>query len=130
MQVSLEILSQALRNIRPLSEFVIKREENGNPEITWCDSSDLNEPSPQEIENELNRIQLDIPLRKLRERRNQLLSSCDWLVIKAFCTQQPVPNEWLVYMQELRDLPSVSNPQLDENENIIEGSVVWPQKPS
>jgi len=58
-----------------------------------------------------------------------LLSECDWIVIKAVSSGQQIPNEWIQYMQELRDLPSHVVPQLDELGNLLLSSVQWPKKP-
>lgn len=52
--------------------------------------------------------------------RDQLLSETDWVVTKAVETGTPVPDEYLHYRQELRDLPSYAN---------FPYNIVWPAKP-
>lgn len=55
---------------------------------------------------------------RLRNYRNQLISNCDWRVVSdASWDVQP----WILYRQELRDLPdATSNPRM----------AVWPIEPN
>ena len=57
---------------------------------------------------------------KLQER-NRRLTECDWVVIRATSTDTPVPEEWKVYMQTLRDLPANTEDPANP---------VWPIQPS
>ena len=57
---------------------------------------------------------------KLRQERNKRLAECDWVVIRATSTDTPVPEEWKVYMQALRDLPSTTEDPANP---------VWPVSP-
>ena len=59
--------------------------------------------------------------KELREERNKRLTECDWVAMKAFTTDTPVPDEWKAYMQALRDLPA--NTTDPENP-------VWPVAPT
>jgi len=70
------------------------------------------------------------PIILLRKERTRLLSECDWVSLRAVSTNTPVPNEWVVYMQTLRDLPSNSDPKLDEVGKLDMASVDWPIKPT
>ena len=36
-------------------------------------------------------------------------------------------DEWRIYRQALRDLPSTSSPELDDSEQLT--NVIWPTKP-
>jgi 3-methyladenine DNA glycosylase AlkD len=45
-------------------------------------------------------------LNSLRSIRDDLLKQSDWVTLKAYSTDTPVPDEWKTYMQALRDLPS------------------------
>ena len=78
-------------------------------------------PPKEEFEAKLQELIDAQPWNDLREERNKRLSQCDWVAIKAFTTNTPVPEEWKAYMQALRDLPATtedpSNP-------------VWPQEPT
>jgi len=57
---------------------------------------------------------------RLRDRRNALLNSTDWIAIKAKETSTNVPTAWKDYRQALRDLPS----NTEDPKNVI-----WPTHP-
>lgn len=40
----------------------------------------------------------------MRDRRNALLTDTDWLVTLSYERQEPVPQSWQIYRQELRDV--------------------------
>lgn len=57
-----------------------------------------------------------------REKRNQLLSECDWVVVKSVELGESVPTIWSDYRQALRDITTHVNwPNLSEED--------WPVKP-
>ena len=60
------------------------------------------------------------PWKELRQERDKRLAECDWVTLKAYSTETPVPEEWKVYMQALRDLPSVTEDPANP---------VWPTPP-
>jgi hypothetical protein len=60
------------------------------------------------------------PLKELRQERNRRLTEVDWVTLKAYSTGTPVPEEWVTYMQTLRDLPSVTEDPANP---------VWPVPP-
>ncbi len=60
----------------------------------------------------------------VRQQRNQLLSSCDWVMLSDVTMTEAKRQEWLDYRQALRDLPL--NLDLSSSSNI---SVVWPSRP-
>lgn len=56
---------------------------------------------------------------QIRIKRDFLLSSCDWIVTKAMDVGTPVPEDWRVYRQALREItlqPDVFN-------------IIWPTAP-
>lgn len=57
----------------------------------------------------------------LRLERDRLLGLTDWVVVRAFETGIPMPNEWITYRQALRDLPETA---------IDPAQVEWPQQPA
>ena len=74
---------------------------------------------------EINNLQ---PLKILREE-NLLLDKTDkYVVIDYPHPSEEVKQAWIIYRQELRDLPATSTPQLDENGNLT--NVIWPTPPS
>ena len=63
-------------------------------------------PPKEEFEAKLQELIDAQPLKELRTKRNTLLADVDWVTLKAYSTDTPVPEEWKTYMQALRDLPS------------------------
>ena len=77
-------------------------------------------PPKEEFEAKLKELIDAQPLEELRQERNKRLTECDWVTLKAYSTDTPVPEEWKVYMQALRDLPSVTEDPANP---------VWPTRP-
>lgn len=77
-------------------------------------------PSREAFEEKLQELINAQPLKELREERNKRLAACDWVAIRAFTTGTPVPDEWKVYMQTLRDLPANTEDPTNP---------VWPLRP-
>ena len=63
-------------------------------------------PSKEEFEAKLQELIDAQPWKELRTERNKRLTECDWVTLKAYSTDTPVPEEWKAYMQALRDLPA------------------------
>jgi hypothetical protein len=78
-------------------------------------------PPKEEFEAKLQELIDAQPLKELRQERNRRLAECDWVVIRATSTDTPIPEEWKVYMQALRDLPSTTEDPANP---------VWPAQPS
>ena len=78
-------------------------------------------PPKEEFEAKLQELIDAQPLKELRTERNQVLTECDWVVIRATSTDTPVPEEWKTYMQALRDLPTAT---------ADPANPVWPVQPS
>tara|TARA_Y100000361_G_C11027228_1_gene272792 strand:+ start:65 stop:409 length:345 start_codon:yes stop_codon:yes gene_type:complete len=75
------------------------------------------------IQDELSKIRSAEPLRLLRLERNRLLQETDWMAN----SDVSMTDEWRIYRQALRDLPSTSSPELDDSEQLT--NVIWPTKP-
>ena len=69
----------------------------------------------------------DRALRRLREKRNQLLAETDWIITKGL-EQEIDLTEWKTYRQSLRDLPETQEPKLDDQGNLT--NVTWPEVPT
>ena len=93
-------------------------------DITW-ESIEVVEgyekPPKEEFEAKLQELIDAQPLKELRQERNKRLAECDWVTLKAYSTETPVPEEWKVYMQALRDLPSMTEDPVNP---------VWPAQPT
>lgn len=91
----------------------------------------LKVPSDFNVEKDEFKSKIDsqlsiILLNHIRTRRNRLLFESDWTqTVDSVVTNK---EEWKIYRQALRDLPSNSNPTLDVSGNIT--NVIWPTKPS
>ena len=69
----------------------------------------------------------DRALRRLREKRNQLLAETDWIITKGL-EQEIDLTEWKTYRQALRDLPATANSQLDDDGHLT--NISWPEAPA
>jgi hypothetical protein len=77
-------------------------------------------PSKEAFDAKLQELIDAQPWKELRQERDKRLAECDWVTLKAYSTETPVPEEWKVYMQALRDLPSVTEDPANP---------VWPTPP-
>ena len=114
------------------SDFYVKAMELLIPEAGWRVTNDIinlsecptNVTETQIIEKANELFELE-PMRLLREERNRKLAETDWKDLPSYPgTDQ---EEWRTYRQSLRDLPSTSSPELDENGQL--SNVTWPTKP-
>jgi hypothetical protein len=78
-------------------------------------------PPKEAFEAKLQELIDAQPLKELRQERDHRLQAADWVAVKAFTTSTPVPQEWLDYMQALRDLPATT----EDPKNPV-----WPVQPS
>jgi hypothetical protein len=58
--------------------------------------------------------------RVARQKRQELLEDTDWITIRSYETNQPVPQDWLLYRQQLRDITNQAGWPVD---------IIWPTKP-
>lgn len=56
----------------------------------------------------------------VRQKRDQLMAASDWVTLRALDQVQPVPQEWAVYRQALRDVTQQPDPF----------AIVWPAPPA
>ena len=94
--------------------------------VEWHDSRP--QPTQAEIEKKIAELEALEPMRLLRIERNRRLAETDWVVIRAYSQKQDVPEDWINYMQTLRDLPATAEPQLDDAGNLT--NVSWPEVPA
>jgi glutamate-1-semialdehyde aminotransferase len=89
--------------------------------LTWYEENTLPKPTLEEIEEKWNEYVAAQPLKELRQERNKRLAACDWVTLKAYSTDTPIPEEWKAYMQALRDLPANTEDPANP---------VWPTAPT
>jgi hypothetical protein len=120
------MIINALLSLRPEAQWVLDGDTYDG--LNWLDE---NQPKPteEEITEEIERLRGLEPMRRLRIHRDKLLAEVDWVVIRAYSTNTPVPEEWASYQQALRDLPETATPVLDPTSPLGISGVDWPVKP-
>ena len=115
----------AISALHPTAQFT-----TNNGKIEEWHSSEITQPTEEEIEVKLAELKVEEPFKLLREERNKRLAECDWIVTKYAEYGYNIPKEWRAYRQALRDLPSISyRPELDKYGNLKMDSVAWPTPP-
>ena len=87
----------------------------------WADKP---QPSDEEIQAKLAELRVAEPMRLLREERDRRIAETDWMAN----SDVTMTDDWKIYRQALRDLPSSASPTLDEQGNLT--NVTWPTKPT
>ena len=121
-------LTQVIIRLSPSAEFtILNNDYNG---FDWHETNTELKPTLAECEAVWQEILNEAPMKKLREERdNKLLETDKYTSIPDWPhASEEVKQAWITYRQELRDLPSTSTPQLDENGNLT--NVTWPTPPS
>lgn len=81
-------------------------------EIQIQESSGVKVLTQQEWDNEIAEYDSRQSIKRwnlIRDYRNKLLDSTDWIVVKYSETNQNLSNEFKTWRQELRDFPTLSN---------------------
>jgi len=97
-------------------------------QIQWF-SPDIPKPTREQVEAKIEELKALEPMRLLRLHRDKLLAETDWVTMRAYSTNTPVPAEWAEYQQALRDLPNTATPVFDPTSRIGISGVDWPVKP-
>jgi hypothetical protein len=120
-------LTQVIIRLSPSAEFtILNNDYNG---FDWHETNTELKPTLAECEAAWEEILNEAPMKKLRHERNIKLLETDKYSINDWPhASEEVKQAWITYRQELRDLPSNSTPQLDENGNLT--NVTWPTPPS
>ena len=120
-------LMQAIQALRPGAQCRISGDTyNG---IMWDDKNQTI-PTEEEVTAKVTELETAEPHRLLREERDKRLTACDWVVAKHTEHGKMVPEDWKIYRQALRDLPSISyRPELNEFGTLKMDSVAWPTPP-
>ena len=125
-------ISEALTALYPEARWVCRGETYAG--LEWLDKTQT-KPTEEEINAKITELSNSEPMKLLREERNKRLFETDWTqlpdtLVNAAVDYIPLEQSWKDYRQELRDLPSKSNPKLDNFGNLDMASVTWPIKPS
>jgi hypothetical protein len=117
-------ISSALQSLKPGAKWTVR-----GTEIEWHDTS-ITRPTDSEISDEIARLNSLEPLRLLRIERNKRLTACDWTVCVDNQLSTDKQNEWKIYRQALRDLPSTATPKVDSYGFLKLSSVTFPTEPN
>lgn len=120
-------LMQAIQVLRPGAQCRISGDIYSG--IIWDDKNQTI-PTEEEVTAKVTELETAEPLRLLRIERNKLIAETDWTQLKDISLDSIREKNWKEYRQALRDLPSNSNPNLDNNGDLNMSSVNWPDKPS
>jgi hypothetical protein len=124
MNITEHFLSDALNELdAPWLSIV----DNNYDLIKWKPNMSI--PTKEEVEAKIEELTLLQPMKQLRQERNKKLFDTDYRIVADFPhPSEEVKQAWITYRQELRDLPTTSTPQLDENGKLT--NVIWPTPPS
>ena len=114
-------IEHAIRALHPDAQFTMV-----NDDITEWHSSGITQPNRKDLNAKVTELQNAEPHRLLRIERNRRLQATDWRA----SSDLTISNDWKSYRQALRDLPALSTPKLDSNDNLDLTSVEWPSEPS
>ena len=99
--------------------------QNDYDSLVWFEENSEPKPTLEEINAKIAELESAEPMRLLREERNQKLKETDWTQYRDVSLSND--SDWQTYRQSLRDLPSTSSPELDDNGQL--SNVTWPTKP-
>ena len=120
-------ITEALTLLKPEARWVCRGDTYAG--LEWLDETQT-KPTEDEVNAKITELETAEPHKLLREERDKRLTACDWVVAKHTEHGKMVPEDWKIYRQALRDLPSISyRPELDEYNNLKMDSVAWPTPP-
>ena len=121
-------VSDALQALRPNSEYSVTG--NVYSGIEWLSINESDAPTEKEVNAKIEELKQEEPFKLLREERDKRLTACDWVVAKHTEHGKMVPEDWKIYRQALRDLPSISyRPELNGDGTLKMDSIAWPTPP-
>ena len=120
-------ITEALTLLKPEARWVCRGDTYAG--LEWLDETQT-KPTEDEVNAKITELETAEPFKLLREERNKLIAETDWTQLKDISLDSIREKNWKDYRQALRDLPSNSTPNLDNNGNLNMSSVNWPDKPS
>ena len=120
-------ISSALIELKPGAEWTLRGDTYAD--LEWLDKIQT-KPTEEEVNTKVTELEVAEPHKLLREERDKRLTACDWVVAKHTEHGKMVPEDWKIYRQALRDLPSISyRPELNSDGTLKMDSVAWPTPP-
>ena len=118
-------LSDAINALRPNSSYTLRG--NVYSGLEWDSDNTQTKPTEEELNAKMIALRTtEKPMELLRKERDRLLKETDWRASSDLI----ILEAWKSYRQSLRDLPAVSTPKLDSNDDLDKSSVEWPTPPS
>jgi len=108
----------AIDYLRPNSPYTLLSPDYDS--LIWQDENNP-KPTLAEINQAIELLTQQAPLKELRRLRNQKLAESDWMAV----SDRVMTQAQIDYRQALRDLPQTADPQLDEQGNLT--NVTWPE---
>lgn len=115
-------IAHAIYALYPTARWSLLGDDYDN--LEWNENNTIPKPSREEIETKLEELIAAEPMRWLREQRDRKLMECDWT--QGEDVPEPIKTKWKVYRQQLRDLPSLVSPSI---ENGLLTGFDWPEIP-
>tara|TARA_Y100000766_G_scaffold175458_1_gene150638 strand:- start:295 stop:705 length:411 start_codon:yes stop_codon:yes gene_type:complete len=92
-------------------------------EIMKSDTNGVTKPSKSDLEAKFDVVKNRENFARLRRKRDELLSECDWTQSGDVPTK--IKTKWQTYRQTLRDLPNKQSPS-----DMFLSNITWPNIPS
>jgi hypothetical protein len=93
-------------------ELEIKQQSNGS----WAQELVKKEISEEQYQNNVA-----VQVQAVKADRNRMLAGTDWIVAKSIESGNSVPDNWKIYRQALRDIPT---------QESYPWTITWPTPPS
>lgn len=116
-------LPQAIAELAPNCAWQLIGYEYEN--LVWLDDPSK-KPSKEAVIARAQELYDEIPWKKLRKERDVRMKEVDWVTLRSVRTGEPIPQEWLDYMQALADITKTSTPIMVDGELR---NVNWPTRP-
>ena len=113
--------TDAILSLKPGASFSVY----GNDRIEW-NSQDITQPTDDEINAEVTRLQGLESMKLLREERDRRLQATDWRA----SSDLTLSGDWKAHRQDLRDLPAQKTPKLNSYGELDPTSISWQHEPS
>jgi hypothetical protein len=117
-------IAAALTILRPDSRWSIESDDVSK--LVWEDTPE-SKPTDEEITAKAQELLAAAPLRRLRQLRDERMREVDWVTLRAARTGEPIPQEWLDYMQALADITDQVGNATISGRQIF--GVTWPERP-
>lgn len=98
---------------------------HGEDRLVWNDKN-VSQPTEEEILEKLKELENAEPMRLLREERDRRLAETDVWALRSI-DGKSMTKEQQKYRQQLRDLPNLADPYMNENGELY--NFEWPIKP-